>query len=267
MTSIYYFSGTGTTKYLARLLSHALDAPAYSMENHKINKDDLSIIMYPVYAFTSPSYVDKWVKNIPKGHGKVAIINTSGGLSHLNDGSSYKLIAMLSDKGYDVCYDRNVVIASNYFADNDIGTVQTLSEVAKEKVDDIVSDLYSNRRRIKTYPIKGKVSRVIGHLEHFGARLFGNTLKVRSCNTCMVCVLNCPKDNIVFSEGIKFKSKCMMCMRCVYNCPVNGIYSRGMNWVILKDGYNLKKIQDMPKVDMSKSAKENYKAYIEDKRR
>ena len=40
---------------------------------------------------------------------------------------------------------------------------------------------------------------------------------------CMICVKNCPRENIQFDNGIKFGSNCDVCLKCVHHCPVEAI--------------------------------------------
>ena len=44
------------------------------------------------------------------------------------------------------------------------------------------------------------------------------------CNLCLLCVNDCPMENISFENGdISWGEKCMCCLRCYSLCPTDAI--------------------------------------------
>lgn len=272
MYDIYYFSGTGNTKAVATLLKNKLTCQMYSIEETSTVVNDM-VLMFPIHALGTPQIVLSWLKTLPIASHKVAIITTGADYININKNATQSAIKILSDKGYDVCYDRIVVMASNFAFGYPDAFNKQLYEVAKEKVEDITNDLNHKiiRRYESSYTIS--LSQMLYYLEsRWGAKSFGLSLRTKdTCTKCMICVKLCPRNNIVFKRGkISFKSRCMMCMRCVYNCPVQAIHSVGMNFAILSNGYNIEKIIRSSITDkfVTQETKGFYKHfinYIEDK--
>lgn len=242
MFGIYYFSGTGNTRAVAHLLNESLNSKLYNMEE-VCRYEDALVIMHPVYAFGEPQLVLDFAKNLPLADKKVYIIKTAGDISSINNHASDRLIKILEDKGYDVVYDRLIMMGSNYFTAYDEGFVKLLYETAKVKCEHIVEDIHKGViRRLDSTSIKKRITQGIHHLENnYGRQMFSKNLRIKDhCITCMKCYKDCPTGNI--DSNLDFHDTCIMCMRCIYNCPVDAIYSKYMQFTIVKHGYDLEKI-------------------------
>ena len=83
-----------------------------------------------------------------------------------------------------------------------------------------------------------------------GGKYFGKYLFVTDdCIQCNLCIQKCPTGNIYRdyeSRKIEFGNKCTFCLRCVYLCPNKYIKNKYMNFLILKDGYNIKPVIENP---------------------
>ncbi len=54
---------------------------------------------------------------------------------------------------------------------------------------------------------------------------------------------NAQQGNISMSDKKPiFHDKCVLCMRCIYGCPHNSVTPGIGKFLVLKNGYNLKKI-------------------------
>jgi ferredoxin len=40
-----------------------------------------------------------------------------------------------------------------------------------------------------------------------------------------------------------FGDRCVLCLRCVYGCPEKAIYSQHYSFLLIKEGFNLNKIE------------------------
>ena len=256
---VYFFSGTGNTKKIADMVKTEFEIHDYhlsliSMEDRihstgVINENDFDLIglAYPIYGFGTPDIVDDFVKLLPAGKGKkIFLFKTGADFISINHNASALLIRELESKGYSVFYDRIIVMNSNWIVSYNDSMVRQLYKSAEEKVRHMVKEiLKSKTRRYHTGYLMKSLSLGISRLEKkYGSKYYGKSLRTdRNCNSCQICSKNCPQGNISYENGkISFAGNCIWCMRCAYNCPQKAIYSRGMNFCILKDGYNLDKI-------------------------
>lgn len=256
--ALFFFSGTSNTKVVTHLIKDAFIERNFSVdiyniediinrnEEYYISKYNLVGIGHPVYGFGSPSIVDDFVKSIPNSNKKTFLFKTAGDFLKVNHNSSGRLINNLTKKGYDVMYDRIFCMGSNFFMQYDDKLVKSLYESAIKKTSHMVDEILSGKiRNYNTSPILKCLTNITNDCEDkFFARLFGKSLKVtENCIDCGKCIKNCPSRNIYINNGkIKFKWNCYLCMRCIYDCPTNAITSSSFKSVILKDGYDIKKI-------------------------
>ncbi|MBI9098822.1 MAG: EFR1 family ferrodoxin [Spirochaetaceae bacterium] len=256
---IYYFSGTGNTKEISRLLVEELESEGctvklYTMEDQlksqkEINLEvyDLIGLAYPIYGFGTPGIVSRIVEGFPEGGGKnLFIYKTGADFISINHNASTELIEVLEKRGYNVFYDRIIAMASNWLVAYDDRLVKQLYNSAIGKVKHMSREILNlKRRRYKTGHFLKKLSMGISHLEKtYGSSYFVKSLRTnQKCNHCEICVKRCPNQNILFvNENPVFGDNCLWCMRCVYTCPQKAIFSKGMNFSILKNGYDLKRI-------------------------
>ena len=125
-TVIFYFSGTGNTELVADMIQEELINCQYSVNRVRIEdvlKNNLSIdlekydligIGSPVISFGTPSIVTRFIERLPnEKNKKVFIFRTAGGVVPNNYNASKHIIHKLSQKGYDVFYERIFSIGSN----------------------------------------------------------------------------------------------------------------------------------------------------------
>jgi len=69
------------------------------------------------------------------------------------------------------------------------------------------------------------------------------TVNRNECIECMKCVEGCPRENIKYTDGIKFDQNCDTCLYCINNCPKYAI-SISQN-TIDKIKYSEEKIKEL----------------------
>jgi ferredoxin/flavodoxin len=262
--AICYFSGTGNTEYVVGLASDAfsnagVDVTLIRIEDLRRAKSgefdptsyDMLGIAHPVLGFGCPGLVSDFVRSLPPMCDKpVFVLKTAGDFHSINHSASYSIGRILSAKGYDLFYDEIVAMPSNWLVAYDDQLNRQLVEEAPKRVEAAVRRILAGERRSLS---NGWPSRIvlsaIGYLEeHHGARVFGRDLRAgESCTLCGRCARDCPKSNIrVTSDGVVFGDACVWCMRCIYNCPQRAIDTRYMNAFILKGGYSLARVRELP---------------------
>jgi ferredoxin len=256
---LYYFSGTGNTAHVCNLLRNAFEKQDVKTEMVKMEdiREPISPaalegidavgLCFPVYAFRPAAIVLNFAELLPDVQAvPIFHIKTAGGVKGLTHYASYSLSKALAKKGYRMDYDRTVAMGSNWFYEYDTRLVKQLALAAEEKVSLIAEDILNGKKRIlKPNFLQTFLSWLVSYGEHHaGAKQFGKSLSAgESCNACGLCAANCPQGNIRMNGARPvFGSDCLWCMRCIYACPKEAIYSKGMQFAILKNGYDLSRI-------------------------
>ena len=232
---LYVFSGTGNTLKVASLYRQYLNADVTVYRIAKKSPPppspeefDLIGIGYPIHAFSAPEPILKFVKTLPTLCGKRAFVfKTSGEGLHLNDGSSQKLIKILSKKGYDVLFERHFVMPYNmiYRHSDEMAKqmwiyAKAMTALSAKEIEDGV------RKKTKQNAFKMAFTAVFRTIEQPFAHVHGPLFKVntKKCIQCGKCIKICPQANIKIKDGkFKFGTDCVLCMGCSFNCPTDAV--------------------------------------------
>jgi ferredoxin len=252
--TLAYFSGTGGTEYAAECMERQLKERGIKVNKKNIAKNpdmgkeewDLLIILSPVYAFRLADLTEKWVKKLPDGKQKsVAVISVSGG-GEVSPNTACRVPCKryLKRNGYEVVYETMLIMPSNFASHAELQLNLALLTVLPDKTNAIIKDLLDGKKHLTTPIGKDRFITAFGTAEHMGARFFGSKLSATSdCNQCGQCIRECPKKNIHMENGRpKFGFRCMWCMKCIYACNRNAIVPGMMKSVVIKDGFDIKKM-------------------------
>lgn len=252
---IVYFSGTGGTARVAGSLEKVLHDRKIEVCKTELTtrydtdrSADLLVLLFPVHAFNAPKPVDEWIALSPtvKSRPAAVISVSAGGDIRPNIACRVNVIEQLEAKGYDVCYESMLVMPSNVFKAYDDKLSAMLLRALPHKAERIGNDLLSGiRKRTQAHFIDKLISRFGALEKKYGGKSFGSKLKANiNCNGCSWCAKHCPRGNITMQNGRPcFGRNCVICLRCVYGCPQKAIIS-GIKFIILKEGYDLKAIEE-----------------------
>lgn len=257
--AIIYFSGTGNTEAITKLLASNLEKTTkvklikvedILKQKHNLDLNDFDMIGlgYPIHGFDAPSLLYKFVKTLEKvNYKKAFVFFTCAGPFYFNSNSTIWLKRRLKKKGIDVFYERIFYMPANILTPYNDKVCKQLYNVAIPKVKQMADDILNEKQRLRRDPFIIRI--LLSWMYFFEKRIWkfiGMDFKTRkTCTLCKKCINSCPQENIVLKNNkIKFKLKCMGCYRCVYSCPENAIKGRFWGFVIFKKGYNIKKIID-----------------------
>jgi ferredoxin/flavodoxin len=241
--ALYYFSGTGNTKWAADRFKEKFNFYGVDLELFNIEKVtelqldgyDFFIIGTPIHAGSGPKIVDDFVKRFPVNNKdtkmKCMIYSTQAALS-ASAGAAYRKI--LEPKGYNVMIQTMIQMPNNYYfafgRDINEESIKKILDSARRKIKDITGDFIQDKKVVESVSgIRAAVGKVIAKSYwRFLPRASRYLSSTDECTKCGVCLKSCPKSNITFENGHAiFHSNCMMCLRCIHQCPVNAITYKG----------------------------------------
>lgn len=271
---IVFFTGTGSTAEVAGTFQKLLEAQEKKVIVHELNsrniitndKEDMLIILYPVHACNAPEAVYEYIKTIDKVEKKPAVVISVSGGGEITPNTASRLhcIKRLENKGFQVIYEKMIVMPSNWIIPTVDGLSIRLLEVLPDIIEKIISDLSKGiARRTKPNFINKFFSR-LGELEKYGARYCGKRIKVNeNCNGCGWCEKNCPRTNITMINSTpQFSNKCLLCLKCIYGCPQRALAPGIGKFIVIKEGYDLNKIKKKINEDQTDSIDELAKGYL-----
>jgi len=260
---IFYFSGTGNTKMVAKLLATefnryvrvvdviAIDELLKTNKTTEIEKYDVIGFGYPVHALNAPHIFFDFIEQLQAGKQKKTFIFKSAGDPFMKGGSTALVRKALQKKGYDVFYERLFVMPANVLVRYPDRLIKQLCNTTVQRAKTMVNEVILETTKFqKNTFFSTFLTAAFSSMENFGARFFGKNLHVSgSCNLCGICISNCPTNNITKQKGhIRFHSKCNLCMRCIYRCPVNAISPRFLKFFLISPWYEIQTIVDNPAI-------------------
>ncbi|MBP2034062.1 ferredoxin [Clostridium algifaecis] len=237
---LYYFSGTGNTKWVADKFEsifkdHNIDLKLINVEDKEkvksecLKKNDFIIVGSPVHTGFLPKIVCNFLDDVKfqNRNTKAIVYSTQGGKS-----SPIPLFMgkCLKKKGYKIVAQSSIEMPNNYYFSigrkPDKHSIEKLLASAEKKTKYIVENFINNNVIIES---KSEMKVLFGKIlfnifKKSMPKLSKNISSTEQCNKCGMCLINCPQNNITFENGhAVFHSKCILCMRCIHICPVNAI--------------------------------------------
>ena len=231
-TTIYYFSGTGNSLKIARLLAEKLKdtelipiAKIWQEESILPQSNKIGFI-FPLYFYGCPLIVLNFIKKLDLSNTDYifAVITSHGGGSGATLSQINKILKK-SSKALNAGF--SIQMPGNYIPMYDIASKQAHKldfERAKDKIDFIADLIGKNGSEIQNeiLPVIGKLfnnffcNRVNKNDKNFYAD--------ERCNSCKVCETVCPVNNIIMIDGKPvWQHKCQRCLACIHFCPQKSI--------------------------------------------
>lgn len=251
---IYYFSGTGNTRFVAEKLQQAFEQTGMSCDlipMEAILKGEQPLhpeayhmvgIGFPVHAFDAPTIVYDFLALLPKARISYFLFKTAGD-KFLGGGSTQRLRKVLADKAWKLSHESFFVMPANMASKAKAEKISLLVRNAKAHALRTVAEILSGGRKVLPDTSAQRLFSRINRLESRGCKMASrHWLANSNCTLCGLCVRDCPTQNIsVKGSKIEFGDKCIFCLRCWWNCPVRAIDHPYAKQVLLKQPYKLEK--------------------------
>lgn len=224
---IYYFSGTGNSKYAAEKLAvktgdRAVNIADIMNGNAEIENNGVTGIVFPVYFWGLPEIIKRFSKKIKGNLGSyVYAVITCGA----NTGTADKMLEKLLERKLD--YSFSLRMPDNYVVMYNPCTKEKAIKFLRhsDKELDIICDEINRRETKRAGSTGGEMkSMVISHLYD----IFRTTSKFyadEKCTSCGLCKRICPEGAIEIKNGkpVWTKPKCQHCTACINRCPAEAI--------------------------------------------
>jgi flavodoxin/NAD-dependent dihydropyrimidine dehydrogenase PreA subunit len=238
--TLYYFSGTGNSLYIAKRLADQLGESQLvplakaSQQSDIIASTEHVGFVFPVYFWGLPEIVVNFVQkiNLEKADYIFAVLSCGGvagyAVNHLE--KLLKAKSKTLNVGCHIAMPGNYIIPSYYkytYADQEKQKVRF--EKANERIDKIAQTIKEQRTMLKK---NGVILNLITRLVNKLFYVILGEIHLRdkkyyaddTCNACGICEKLCPVNNIVLSEGKPhWQHNCQQCMACIQLCPQEAI--------------------------------------------
>ena len=231
---VFYFTGTGNSRYIAEIISKRLDDDIVSL-NEKIKQNDYSeihsdrpiVFVFPIYAWQMPHIVRDFIKKVKfSGTKKVYFIATCGAES----GNAVHFIKNL-------CYEKHLHFMGIMTIKMPENYIALFSTPSKEKAAEIVSAAKPKAVKAAGYilterslPCEKLIFIDIAKSSFINKFFYNHIISDEkffskdSCIGCGKCVQVCPTNNITLENNRPvWNGNCTHCMACISFCPVEAI--------------------------------------------
>jgi ferredoxin/flavodoxin len=248
---IFYFSGTGNTKYVSEYLSDALNKKGMANQTVDIaclSDNEISTLVknseslflaYPIYGSDMPENMKRFIEIMPQAQGKkLGVVCTQMAFS--GDGASIEF-KKLKNKGYKQMWGFQVNMPNNLCIQgsplkqcDDYAIIEKkYLKKARAKLDAYADLIIADKRKVtdnsflnhfialsqrplyRKYVLKNEISKL--------------GIDEDKCNQCGLCADLCPNGVIEKGEKVAFgdRTKCTLCIRCMNFCPSQAVVYRG----------------------------------------
>ena len=240
---IYYYSGAGNTKYIAKELQKQLLENSYTVDLIRITKKSIAepnieadnyIIGFPVYDLSAPSLVTELLRKIRNKDISISYFCTKAFMSvdailELHKISSHNGLKTIAVQDFYMPGTDALAL----FAKKDSKTETLLKFFHSRNIPQKVSQFILRIENKKEVNIKTKWYTILSFLipqkikQNFHDQYTKYVPLLHSkedtCIKCMLCVKGCPQENIRLDQTIKFDLNCDLCLKCLHHCPVDSI--------------------------------------------
>ena len=246
---IFYFSGTGNSKWVAENLAGLLhektgdiqelirDGEIIEKLSAGIQEEGFLGFVFPVYAWDAPEIVTDFAKKLKK------FLENANNLKDAADNLEKKTFTFaIATCGEEAGYtlknfskiiplksSYSLVMPNNYVVGSDLedeGTVLSVLRNANEEVKRMAEELSAKKEVCRVN--EGSAAGLKSGLVNFGFNKFARSTKsfytTDACTGCGLCAKNCPTHTITMENNRPvWGSQCYQCLKCINCCPAAAI--------------------------------------------
>ena len=223
---IFYFSGTGNSKWVANKIADKIGDKAYDISNlseiPEVHNEKQIGLVFPIYAWGIPEPMTIFARHLKKVETFTFGICTCGG----NAGIALKKLSKI----YHLDSSYSIIMPSNYIIGEDIekeSIILKKIKLASKEIDKISNEII---QRKKVYNVnEGALPILKSTLINKGFNRFARNTKPfyvdkEKCIKCGLCAKMCPASTIKLVDGSpRWNKKCYQCLRCINNFPQTAI--------------------------------------------
>lgn len=235
---IFYFSGTGNSKYIAKKLKEFDDDKLISMSEEMIKGDnnyeyclkesEKIAIVYPIYAWAPPKPVLDFIKRLKLNNynrNYIYAVATCGE----NIGEAMNVLSKALEKNnYKLNSGFSIAMPNSYVIIGDIDSEEIQEKKIREankkikEIKEIVQN-ESNVFQIEKGPFPKVLTKVVTPVFNkfaINPRKFNVSDK---CISCKKCEKVCTTGNIKVDGKPVWGDNCCQCLACLHYCPTRAI--------------------------------------------
>lgn len=230
---VYYFSGTGNSRYVACGIASRLSAETLSIPDADpaAASGQPTVIVTPVYSWGIPPIVLRFVERIPEATAAKAFFvltcgDETGRAPEMLISHTSKLPDALPPAIWSIIMPNNYVLLPGFDVDPQATAERKLAEAPK-RIAHIADRIAQGIREIDVHrgPWPTLKTRLVYPLfRRWG--IFPSRFRAEgSCIGCGKCAAACPAGNIRLADNRRpeWGAECTSCLACFHICPVNAV--------------------------------------------
>ena len=227
-TTIFYFTGTGNSQYVARKVAERLEeCSTHSMATYRADgqtggADERIGFVFPSYYGNLPRIVRRFIEGLDINAGAYLFgVITMGAPMGFGNGAAVALEKALAQKGLTLCYCNGITMPRNYVLKYDPLSPESAVKFnvkADKRVKKIVEEIKSGKSGIhKSFITADNLYKNIEALDE-------SFFVEGHCTGCGQCESICPVQNIKLENGRpEWQHRCEHCVACISWCPEQAI--------------------------------------------
>jgi len=220
----FYFTATGNSLAIAKYIGGTLVSIPQVVDSENLHyKDDAIGVVFPIYGWTTPNMVRKFLDKAKFEADYIFAIGTYGNMP----GAAMMNLQKLARKnGSRFDYVNHLLMLDNFLPIFEMGA--QVKKLPSKKIDEntarIVDDINNRRRRkAKTSLGTRALSAMVGIMMNSPEKKAQEYIVNSQCNKCGTCAKVCPATNIAVTDNVCFSANCEWCMACLHLCPQNAL--------------------------------------------